>query len=192
MLQQLRAILLTTICLSFSPGVAEELPEDFDIITIPNKSDDSLNRARLVCAANEMPSANRVAVEYGLLDWDIPSYCAAILTEIITRNLGLHLYVRMQGNEAVEELNRIFEAASENQTKYQNMVGVTKTLHCSLAYDAGRVYESIKPRELDLPTASATTLKELRTRCFAENGNTPAINGLIVGVLDQRILTATN
>lgn len=177
--------LVVGVSLMASTASASELPDDFTIVTIPNRSDDRLNGSRIVCAAGELQAADHYAAQtYGIAPRDRAAFCAAIVAEAVKRGQQGALYVRMQPDDAIGELGRIFEAAADNQPEYVNVMGIRKALPCPLAYDAARVYESFRPGDLDMPELSPEQREDLRQDCF--NGGAATVNGLIVGVLDQR------
>ena len=185
-LRQWLALLVSIWALANASAQAAELPDDLAIATIPNLTDSLLSTARLVCAAGEMSRTDANAQRYEAGERDVPLYCAAVLREIIKRQKQMELYAWMQDDQASNELMRIFDASSANEATYENVEGVTKTLHCSLAYDAGAIFESYRPGTLEVPNATSEALDEIRSRCFADGSSEPAINGLIAGVLDQR------
>ncbi len=152
-------------------ALAQELPEDFDLITIPNRSDDRLNSSRIVCAAGRLAVADRRADERTARD--AASFCPAIVAEAIKRENQSDLFSRMQPGRAAEELQAVLVAAASGKSHYVNAAGVRKNLNCELAFDVGYIYGHAKPDQSIMADLSADQVDAIISQCFNTDEGAP-------------------
>ncbi|WFE92656.1 hypothetical protein K1718_27405 (plasmid) [Roseibium porphyridii] len=167
-------------------AIAGALPKDFAIQTIPNRSENGLNTERILCAFGDMKQTMAKVAAEGVNVPDVADLCQAVMAETIKRGKQATLYGRMQPDDPAGEFRQVAHAATANQSQYVNVEGIRKELNCTLAYDAGRVYESFQPNALALPNWSDDQVKDVRTRCFELSDDVSVVDGLRAGALDQR------
>ena len=157
---------------------AQELPEDFLISSIPNRSDKRLNDPRIVCAAGRHAAAEERAVEsYGGTPIGAAEFCPAIVAEAVKRGNDADLYSAMQPGKAAVELQAVLVAAASGDSHYENAAGVRKALNCELAFDIGYIYGYANPDLPIMADLSANEIDAIIAQCFntdeeAEVGST--------------------
>ncbi len=173
------------------PALSEELPEDFDIAAIPNRSDDRLNDSRIVCAAGQIQVADQRATErYGVIQRDVAKFCPAIVAEAIRRGNDADLYSAMQPGKAAEELQAVLVAAASGQSQYVNAQGVSKQLTCHLAFDVGYIYGHANPDQTILADLSDAEIDATIAQCYETEDGIAARSAIWAGArLAQRHLT---
>ncbi len=185
----LKAIFLAA-CVGL-PAIGEELPEDFDIAAIPNRSDDRLNDSRITCAAGQIRVADQRASErYGVKQRDAAKFCPAIVAEAIRRGNDADLYSAMQPGKATEELQAVLVAAASGQNQYVNAQGVSKQLTCHLAFDVGYIYGHANPDQAILADLSDAAIDATIAQCYETDEGIAAGSAIWAGArLAQRHLT---
>lgn len=150
------------------PAHAEDLPEDFDLITIPNRSDRMLNDPRIVCAAGRHAAAEKRAAEsFGVGLTDAADFCPAIIAEAVKRGNDADLYSAMQPGKAAAELQAVLVAAASGDSHYENAAGVRKALNCELAFDVGYIYGHANPDQPIMADLFSDEVDAIIIQCFS-------------------------
>jgi hypothetical protein len=152
-------------------------------VDIPNSSDDMNLDARIGCAAGDQPEILAELFDGNEYE-EIPPhrYCHAVVREAANRENWGHLYTQLQPGKAIDEFNRIVDAAGKNLAQYENVEGVTKDLDCELAFDAGYVWFSLnRDSGKAVPDVSEDQINSFAAQCFDPKANVGSFTGLAVG-----------
>lgn len=178
----LAVVLASLFAFSLVPAFAD----NYAIAAIAYKSNDDLTNARTLCAFGTMANVFEKSTNEGVKVPSVDSYCSAVLSEAMHRELEADLYILLHRVEPFKEFHQMAEAATRDQNNYVNAVGETKSLTCALAYDVGYTYEALNPNELNVPDLPQAKLEQVRYSCFKQHSLERTLLGLVAGALDKR------
>lgn len=162
-------------------AMASNSPDNFMITTIPDRSDNMLNSARIGCAFGDMPKILANTAKEGHKVPEVAAYCTAILKEAAKRGQQARLYTAMQPDHVVDELQRVMQSAFKGQNSYVNAEGITKEHLPPLAFDAGYVYGSWNPDKAVAPGATDAVIAQVTESCFLKGSTASIRNCAIAG-----------
>lgn len=172
-------------CVAMAPPVtAEETGNPWDR-DFSLAGDSDLRAARRVCAAGMMNEAVNSTRAEGLPASEPHEICLGALKETAKRGALTNLYVSLEPDAPAQEWQNIAHAALANVDQYTNARGETKTLHCTLAFDAGYVEGVNNPSQWQL-AIDRDSLTETIAACFLGK-KTQSLHAFAAGAYQAQI-----